>query len=381
MKTAMIAIAALALPLPALAQAQVPAAGTMIETAPLPAERGLVDAASAFSILYSSTDGVTGAGNVPVSGALFIPKGTPPKGGWPVVAWAHGTVGIGDDCAPSRNARSQRDATYLNGWLREGYAVVATDYQGLGTPGPHPYLNTRAEAYSVLDSVRAVLGAKLGLANKVLIVGQSQGAGAGFATAGYAQAYAPRVNLLGTVATGVPYLNGTLPQPSDIDSVDRTIAYLMYIGEAAQEVDPALKADAVFTPEALPLVAESAKRCVGDMMGAVVKAGLTRRKTLSGDFAARYAPYLRGTGYATVHISTPVFIGTGEKDVDVPPLMQKALVRDACKAGTPIQFHLYKGLDHSGALNPSFADSRVFARSLLEGKPVASNCGSPDAAE
>lgn len=380
MKAALIGIAALALPLPALAQTT-PAAGTMMRTAPLAADHGLADAGKALSILYSSIDGVKGQGTVPVSGALFLPKGTPPKDGWPVVAWAHGTVGIGDDCAPSRNARSQRDSTYLNSWLREGYAVVATDYQGLGTPGPHPYLNTRAEAYSVLDSVRAALGAKLGLANKVLIVGQSQGAGAAFATAGYAQAYAPKVNLLGTIATGVPYLNGTLPQPDDVDHVDRTIAYLMYIASAAQKVDPALKADAAFTPEARPLVAESEKRCVGDMMGAVVHAGLTRRKALTGDFSALYAPYLRGTGYATVHISTPVFIGTGEKDIDVPPPMQKALVRDACKAGTRIQFHLYKGLDHSGALNPSFADSRVFARDLLEGKPVASNCGTPDAAE
>ncbi|WP_374297718.1 alpha/beta fold hydrolase [Sphingomonas sp.] len=378
MKAALIGIAALALPLPALAQAT-PAAGTMMKTAPLAADHGLADAGKALSILYSSTDGVTGKGTVPVSGALFLPKGKPPKGGWPLVAWAHGTVGIGDDCAPSRNARSQRDATYLNSWLREGYAVVATDYQGLGTPGPHPYLNTRAEAYSVLDSVRAALGAKLGLANKVLIIGQSQGAGAAFATAGYAQAYAPKVNLLGTVATGVPYLNGSLSQPSDIDQVDRTIAYLMYIAAAAQEVDPALKADAAFTPEARPLVAESEKLCVAEMMGAVVKAGLTRRKALVGDFSALYAPYLRGTGYSTVHIRTPVFIGTGEKDVDVPPPMQKSLVRDACKAGTRIQFHLYKGMDHSGALNPSFADSRVFARNLLEGKPVSSNCGTPDA--
>ena len=358
------------LPVPA----RLPAPGTMIATAPLPPALGLADAGTALRILYAATDGVTGTGRVPVSGAVFVPKGTPPKGGWPVVAWAHGTVGIGDACAPSANPRSVRDTTYLNGWLREGYAVVATDYQGLGTPGPHPYLNTRSQAYSVLDSVRAVLGAKLPLANKVLVVGQSQGAGAAFATATEARGYAPKVNLLGTIATGIPYLTGALPLAGDPDQVDRTIAYPLYIAAAAGAVDPALKAETVFTSTAMPLVQAAATRCVIDMMGATVQAGLTRRQTLKGDFSAYYAGYLRGTAYATLKVATPVFVGTGEKDVDVPPPMQQALVRDACKAGTRIQFHLYPGLDHSGALNPSFADSRVFARRLLEGQPVDTNC-------
>jgi aryl-alcohol dehydrogenase-like predicted oxidoreductase len=63
-------------------------------------------------------------------------------------AWAHGTIGTADVCAPSWAGRSERDITYLNHWLDQGYAVLASDYQGLGTPGGHPYLTTRPEAYS-----------------------------------------------------------------------------------------------------------------------------------------------------------------------------------------------------------------------------------------
>ena len=51
------------------------------------------------------------------------------------MAWAHGTVGIADKCAPSWAGRSQRDVDYLNHWLGQGYVVVASDYQGLGVPG------------------------------------------------------------------------------------------------------------------------------------------------------------------------------------------------------------------------------------------------------
>src|SRR3954467_6050403 len=89
-------------------------------------------------------------------------------------------------------------------WLKAGFAVVATDYQGLGTPGGHPYLATKPEGYSVLDSVRAVRD-RNGLGDRALLVGQSQGAGAAFATAAVAASYAPDVKLIGTVATGLPY--------------------------------------------------------------------------------------------------------------------------------------------------------------------------------
>src|SRR6185437_8751422 len=86
-------------------------------------------------VLYRSTsfDGKP----IAVSGTVAIPKGNPPPGGWPVVSWAHGTTGIADECAPTRLA-GDRSANYvrteLDTWLSKGYAVVRTDYEGLGTP-------------------------------------------------------------------------------------------------------------------------------------------------------------------------------------------------------------------------------------------------------
>ena len=116
----------------------------------------LPEASRGERILYSSTNGLNDKDRVSVSGALFWPKGDAPAGGWPIVAWAHGTVGTADKCAPSFAGRSDRDIQYLNSWLKAGFAVVATDYQGLGTAGGHPYLAAKPEGYSVLDSVRAV---------------------------------------------------------------------------------------------------------------------------------------------------------------------------------------------------------------------------------
>lgn len=358
-----------------VAQSIAGAAGTLLDSQPLAAEFGLEGAAQAFAIRYTSTDGVAGNGSVPVTGALFIPKGAPPKGGWPLIAWAHGTVGIGDDCAPSRNARSARDRTYLDHWLGEGYAIVATDYQGLGAPGPHPYLNSRAAAYSTLDAIRAVQGDRFGIADRVLLVGQSQGAGAAFATAGYASDYAPGLDIRGTVATGIPNL-AAVPAGAagDDEKVDRLIAYLLYIASAAHQIDPKYDPATVLTDRAMPLFERAADTCVVDMFGAVVEAGLTRGNTFKTDFWRHYAPMLTHAGYPTLNIRTPVFIGTGAEDVDTPASMQKALVDAACAAGSTIEAHVYPGLDHSGTVNRSFADSRLFARRVMSGEAVASTC-------
>lgn len=147
---------------------RIPAApGMMLRSEPLPMAENLGNAATNIRFLYTSTDGLERTKQVVVSAALFIPEGSPPVGGWPLMAWAHGTVGSADICAPSFAGRSPRDTRYLNQWLAQGYAVVATDYQGLGTPGPHPYGLTRPLAFDILDSIRAVMGGGFHLSNEL----------------------------------------------------------------------------------------------------------------------------------------------------------------------------------------------------------------------
>ena len=123
-------------------------------------------------LLYRST-GVDGK-RVAVSGTLQVPKGRPPRGGWPLITWAHGTTGIADRCAPSRG-RVGSGPALLERWRQAGYAIVKTDYVGLGTPGDHPYLIGKPEGYSVLDAARAARRLDKRIAKRVLISGHSQG--------------------------------------------------------------------------------------------------------------------------------------------------------------------------------------------------------------
>jgi pimeloyl-ACP methyl ester carboxylesterase len=216
--------------------------GKLLRSEPLDNTLSLANAASAQRILYSSTDGIDNKTPIVVSGALFLPKGTPPAGGWPVASWGHGTVGVADVCAPSWQGRSYRDVAYLNRWLAEGFAVVATDYQGLGVPGGHPLLNSRMAAYGILDAAKAVLAGVPGLADKVLIVGQSQGGAGAFAAAAYAATYAPDLGVKGSIGTGVIYTLDYAKNPSEEvrNKVDPTLAYGFYTLLAAQQYDPSI---------------------------------------------------------------------------------------------------------------------------------------------
>lgn len=148
------------------------------------------------------------------TGEIFLPWGTMPRSGWPVVSWAHGTSGLGDACAPSRigPALRERDFYYLRQWLKQGYAIVASDYVGLGTPGLMPYLDGRTTAHSVVDMVkagrrfgRAHLPASQQLTKKWVVIGKSQGGGAAIYTARWATKYGgPGLDYRGAVGTGTP---------------------------------------------------------------------------------------------------------------------------------------------------------------------------------
>ena len=85
------------------------------------------------------------------------------------------------------------------------YAVVATDYAGLGTPGPHPYLVGDGSAYSVLDSIRAAREfGRGGIGNRYVVWGESQGGHAALWTGQYAANYAPELQLVGVAAAAPP---------------------------------------------------------------------------------------------------------------------------------------------------------------------------------
>ncbi|WP_067819031.1 lipase family protein [Actinomadura kijaniata] len=342
-------------------------AGSVVSVTPLPAGLWLPGTGSAHRVVYRTT-GPTGRPALS-SGAVFVPRGTPPEGGWPVVSWTHGTVGLGDACAPSTAGRSQRDVTYLTRWMSEGYAIVSTDYAGLGTPGVHPYLDGRSAAHSAVDMVRAARGVDRSLAARWVAVGQSQGGHAALFTAVVAPRYAPDLDFRGAVATGPPSnLEGIVslagPHIPDLPLADLT-AYTAYILAGLRAARPAFDVGRYLTPLGRRVVADAERLCYADMVTRTrgVSIGSMLRRPL---FDAAFFGQLRSvtevplTGYRR-----PFFVAQGVNDTTVPIPLTLKLAGDLKARRQPVTFRAYPGADHSGTMAASLPDTTAFVKRLF----------------
>jgi pimeloyl-ACP methyl ester carboxylesterase len=172
--------------------------GDLLSTIELTAPAGM----RVWFIVYAST-GIDGD-PVAVSGLIAAPAAPPSEDGYPVVAWAHYTTGVADDCAPSLEGLIGIPHQ-VQSLVAQGYVVTATDYEGLGTDGIHPYIVGDSEGRSVLDSIRAVQSVPEAHAgDRAAVIGFSQGGHAALWAAELAAAYAPELDIVGSVAASPP---------------------------------------------------------------------------------------------------------------------------------------------------------------------------------
>lgn len=351
----------------------------MLRREPMPSQPEFAAAGVMERILYTSTDGRWNSGVLPVSGTLYLPKGEPPRGGWPLVAWAHGTLGVSDECAPSWAMHRPRDATYLNRWLEQGFAVVATDYQGLGGPGPHPYLNWESEGRSILDSARAALAAYPDrLANSLVVTGQSQGSNSSIGASRIAAGYAPDLQLRATIATGVAasFPQGPYKAPESAPSPAGPARFnmLRLLGGSVPDGGPS--ADSLVTEAGKPLLQLARTSCVDEMRGYEQKNGLNAGNTFTLEPARLAQLLLPFTEMSLVRLPAPLFLGTGLADRTIVPRKQYAAAAALCAAGNPLQWKTYHGITHNGIVNAAFEDELRFVRQALAGQPTDNHCAS-----
>ncbi|MEC9322249.1 MAG: prolyl oligopeptidase family serine peptidase [Actinomycetota bacterium] len=349
----------------------IPPPGTTIESVPLDPALSLTGAGPAYRVLYSTVD----QHDQPAvsTGAVFLPPGPAPEGGFPVIAWAHGTVGLGDDCTPSALPRSPRDDEYLSHWLNQGYAVVASDYAGLGTPGLMSYLNSVTTAHGVVDSVIAAHDMGLPLSPEWAIVGQSQGGGAAVASARWATEFSAGTGLdyRGVVATGTPanidnFVRQAGPALELPELGPVANAYTAYILAAFREARPDLDINSVLTAEGLAAAERAETVCVRPLTdeladlnpAAFFSAPLS---SIPGMADALYE-YM---GTPSTGFDRPLFLGVGLLDRDVPPASTLAFYDQLVANNQNVTLRIYPEEDHSGTVLASMADSTPFLRSVF----------------
>lgn len=349
----------------------IPAPGRLISSVPLDPALSLRGAANAYRILYSTLDDHDSA--AVSTAAVFVPRGAAPAGGWPVVAWAHGTVGLANECTPSALPRSERDNDYLSHWLDQGYVVVATDYAGLGTPGLMSYLNSVATARSVVDSVVAAHDLDLPLSPQWAIVGQSQGGAAAVDSARRATEFSQGSGLdyRGVVATGTPANINTIIERAGPDFVLPEVGpaanvYTAYILAGLRDARPDLDLDSILTPAGLDATVRSQSVCFGALSEELAELSPAEffRAPLSSipGIDEALAQYM---GTATSGYDRPLFLGVGLLDRDVPPSSTRNFYDQLVANGQKVELRVYPDQDHSGTVLASMADSTPFLQRMF----------------
>ena len=259
--------------------------GDVIRVRTMSGPAALECAAACELVIYRSTRVSDGA-PIGVSGVIAIPKGNPPTGGWPVVSWSHGTVGVADRGAPSLDSEELGDVGdptdppmtvhrkinaaphgLLNEFLNRGWAVVMTDYEGLGTRGPHPYLFWTSEARGVLDIIRAARGlhnretatGQEIISRRFVIVGHSQGGQAALFAAHLAPTWTAELTLLAVAAIAPASAQERLLLLSLLPAApDLAFLPLAIVGALASDPGLAIELEQkVFTPLGLQLFTDT----------------------------------------------------------------------------------------------------------------------------
>lgn len=350
------------------------APGDLLSAAPYRASWVPSAAAQAYKLHYRTPDhrGQLAEG----TGLLYLPAGAAPVGGWPVVSWAHGTQGIADRCAPSVSGpyQPERDGRFLDLFLAQGYAVVAADYQGLGSPGDHAYLHVRTAARNAIDLVKAshqYLG-RTTLSPRWVSVGHSQGGAAALAAGHIADAYGgPSLRYRGSFTTGTPTaveLTALVMKPDNRTANPGTLnAYHAYLLDGLLQVAPQI--DRVLSDEGRARVALARGQCLGELASTLEGAdtGAMFISPLT-DVAGIWTLLHDYLGVPRRGFSQPLMLGHGSEDRDVPYMTTLLYAAGLVLRGEPVVFRRYP-VDHRGTLDAAAADGLAFVRARLGDSP------------
>jgi pimeloyl-ACP methyl ester carboxylesterase len=360
--------------------------GEILASEPMTVSSGLQSASSqAIRIMYRSV-GLHGK-PIAVTGFLLLPRGDAPRGGWPVTAWGHGTTGVGPICAPSRLANLYPDSDQyvetdaIVRFLQDGYAVVGTDYPGLGFPDKVAnFPQADLESRSVIDSVLAARQVSPRLARQWFAVGHSQGAAAVLRVGEDASRWAPGLRFLGTVALAPPsHFNEVLDDMAAArPPVDAGLAALgAYLAVGAHLYSPRIRYTDVLAPELAAQIPVVKKLCDDELtiyLTNVQLNGIGNPDWASNPALRRFVDTLEP---ATGRSTGPILLLQGGQDQTVPVATTTALNTQLCTFGDVVDYHIYPDADHESVLSAANADMAAWMRDRLQGQPAPSTCPPP----
>jgi uncharacterized membrane protein HdeD (DUF308 family) len=339
-------------------------------------DRAIPDQAQAWRILYTTT---RDEGQPAVASAIVVvprQRSTQPPA---VIAWAHGTTGVARKCAPSVLPDPWAAGAFfsLDRVIDEGWALVATDYVGLGTESPHPYLIGQGEGRSVLDAVRAahqMEAASLG--DQTVVWGHSQGGGAALWTGILAPRYAPDVDVVGVAALApASNLIGLIDHLGDVTGGS---LFASYVVDAYADVYPDVDLDDYVRPAGRTTFEETAGRCLNASAIVSALSSITTGMSMFEDDLDRGALHDRlEQNIPTGPIEAPLLLAQGAADSLVIPAAQDDYVAARCASGQDVDYRKYEGRDHVPLVqadSPLIPELIQWTHDRLDGRPPTPNC-------
>lgn len=336
----------------------------------------------AWRVMYHSRD--LRGNDVAVTGLFAAPTSAPPENGFPLLGIAHGTEGLARECAPSLDPWAlppfaqeffSFPDTVVVPFVQAGYAVTATDYQGLGAAGNSAFLIGSIEAQNVLDSMRAIRSFDaIKLNEDNFVWGHSQGGHSAAFTAQLANEIAPELKLNGIVLAAPAAQLQTLvetvlapDQPSFLTGVAAMVA-----ASWSQTYD--LPLDVVLTPQGKTQVLPLLQECSAN---AVLGFALAKPSSLYFADPTKTSPWsdtMRLNIAQGVKYAAPVFVAQGAADSVIAPQVTETFVQQLCAAGNAVEFRLYPNASHAQVVSASNADVVAWLNARANNEPAPSNC-------
>jgi Secretory lipase len=355
--------------------------------------------ATGTRIMYRSTDA---RGNpIAVTGTYFEPDNPWPGGGpRPLLVYGPGTQGQGDQCAPSRQFNQgihwspyldlafNYEEMFVATMVARGFAIVMTDYEGLGTPGRHTYVNRIAEGNAMLDAGRAALrlpDTSLEPNGPMAFWGYSQGGGAAASAAELASAYAPELDIVGTYAGAPPADLAALFPFADGSALVGVVGYAINSVMATYpEAEAAIRS--TLTPRGTDMLTKVADQCVAETISKFMFRHLQPYFNAPIEELVTHQPFkglLDLQKLGRHRPNAPVLINSNRFDPLVPYAPVVQLGRDWCAQGADVEFRtneqppfLNKAVvNHALPMLVDGEPAMQWIAARFNGVPTTPNCG------
>jgi hypothetical protein len=317
----------------------------------------------AVRILYHSRS--ANGDDIATSGVVLYPDAETPRGGWSVIAWAHSLNGVARQCAPSL-ARNLLHGPFLSMYVNLGYAVVATDYAGLGTVFRNAFSDMQSNARDVIYSIPAARAAVPKLDSRWIAIGIEEGGPAAFGVAELESGIRDPSYLGSVVISGLDD-----PQRRYQSSGARyeTPIFLAY---GIKTVYPKFDVKEILTDKGLALYADVGHSCADPSKQAKYSsAEMLRSNWASNNFIKRY--FGRNTPGQKA-AQRPILVISSELDSSTPINLTAQMISQMCRRGDQIQFERYPESEMSSVFGDSVGGQISWLQARFGDRPAASNC-------